>query len=70
MLVAGLGNRNITADSLGPKVGDYVLSTRHIIEELKESSGFDSLFPVASIETGVLGETGIETAEIIKGVAD
>lgn len=69
VLVAGLGNKNITADSLGPKVNRYVLSTRHIIDELKKSAGFEGLFTVASVETGVLGETGIETAEIIKGVA-
>lgn len=69
VLVAGLGNKNITADSLGPKVNNYVLSTRHIMSGLKESSGFEKLFSVASIETGVLGETGIETAEIIKGIA-
>ena len=69
VLIAGLGNKNITADSLGPKVNNYVLSTRHIISNLKESSGFEELFPVSSISTGVLGETGIETAEIIKGIA-
>ncbi len=69
VLVAGLGNKNITADSLGPKVNNYILSTRHIPEELKKASGFENLFSVASIETGVLGETGIETAEIIRGVA-
>ncbi len=69
VLVVGLGNKNITADSLGPKVSRYVFSTRHITAELKKESGFGELFSVASVETGVLGETGIETAEIIKGVA-
>jgi spore protease len=68
ILVAGLGNENITADSLGPRTQDYVLSTRHIIDDLKNTSGFENLFSVSSISTGVLGETGIETAEIIKGV--
>ena len=68
VLVAGLGNKNITADALGPKTNNYVLSTRHIIDELKKSSGFDGLFCVSSVETGVLGETGIETAEIIRGI--
>lgn len=70
VLVAGLGNKNITADSLGPKVNNYILSTRHIVNDLKESSNFKNLFPVASVSTGVLGETGIETAEIIKGVSN
>ena len=69
VLVAGLGNRNITADALGPKTNDYVLSTRHIVDELKSTAGFDGLFCVSCVETGVLGETGIETAEIIKGIA-
>ncbi len=68
VLVAGLGNKNITADSLGPKTNNYVLSTRHIVDELRSSSGLDGLFCVSSVETGVLGETGIESAEIIKGI--
>lgn len=68
VLVAGLGNKNITADSLGPKTSAYVLSTRHIKGELEKESGLENLFSVCSVETGVLGETGIETAEIIKGV--
>ena len=69
VLVAGLGNRNITADSLGPKTNDYVLSTRHIFEELRRASGLEGLFCVSSVETGVLGETGIESAEVIRGIA-
>lgn len=68
ILVAGLGNENITADALGPKTNNYVLSTRHIVDDLKNTSGFENLFSVSTIATGVLGETGIETAEIIKGI--
>lgn len=68
VLVAGLGNKNITADALGPKTNSYILATRHIFDDLKTSSSFENLVPVATITTGVLGETGIETAEIIKGV--
>lgn len=70
VLVAGLGNKNITADSLGPLVNSYVLSTRHILKDLSETSGFENLFNVSTITTGVLGETGIETLEIVKGVVD
>lgn len=70
VLVAGLGNENITADALGPKVNSYVLSTRHILSDLENNSGFDELFSVATITTGVLGETGIETCEIVKGIVD
>ncbi|MBQ7740111.1 MAG: GPR endopeptidase [Eubacterium sp.] len=69
-LVVGLGNKNITADSLGPKTNNYLLSTRHIISELKKTAGFEGLFNLASLVPGVLGETGIESAEIIKGVSN
>ena len=70
VLVAGLGNKNITADALGPKTNSYVLSTRHIVDDLRKNAGLEGLFCVSSINTGVLGETGIETAEVIKGVAN
>lgn len=69
-LVVGIGNTEITADSLGPKVNSYILSTRHITEELKKVFDIDSVSSVASISTGVLGETGIETAEIILGLVE
>ncbi len=68
VLVAGLGNKNITADSLGPKVNGYILATRHLSDS--DESGLGELFSVACVSTGVLGDTGIETAEIIKGVAN
>lgn len=69
VLVAGVGNCNITADALGPKTGEYILSTRHIINDLKKAFGSDNIGCVASVATGVLGNTGIETSEIIKGVS-
>lgn len=68
VLVVGVGNENITADSLGPKTNDYVLATRHILPDLQKSLAADDLFNVATLTTGVLGETGIETAEIVKGI--
>ena len=68
VLVAGLGNKHITADALGPKTNQYVLATRHIVEDLKQNSAMEGLFCVSSVSTGVLGETGIETAEIIRGL--
>ncbi len=70
VLVAGIGNINITADALGPKTQQYILSTRHIIEDFRKIEGFENLFCVSAISTGVLGETGIETAEIISGIAE
>lgn len=70
ILVCGLGNDDITADALGPKCVDNILSTRHIKEEFAKNIGLDSLRAVACIIPGVLGKTGIETIEIIKGVVN
>lgn len=68
ILVAGLGNRNITPDTLGTKVAERILATRHISDYLKRQTGLDSLKNVSVIQPGVLGQTGVETLEIIKGV--
>lgn len=70
VLAVGLGNKKITADSLGPAASSFVLATRHIIRELKNDTGLGELFPVSCIDTGVLADTGIESAEIIKGVVN
>ena len=69
VLVAGLGNEHITADSIGPRVVDRLLVTRHIKtsdKALFASAGFGELSAIAS---GVLGQTGIESAEIIQSLA-
>ena len=68
-LVIGLGNRDITPDALGPKAAEYTLATRHISKELASEIGLDGLRPVAAMAPGVLGQTGIETAEIVSSVA-
>ncbi len=68
ILVAGLGNEEITPDSLGPKTALKVLATRHIRGELARASGLDGLRPVAVMNTGVTGQTGIETGEYILSV--
>lgn len=70
VLVAGIGNKDITPDALGPRCAEGIFSTRHITSELAEEIGLDRLNPVCSLATGVLGQTGIETGEIIKSVAD
>lgn len=70
VLVAGIGNMEITADALGPKTNSYILATRHITDELKKEMGFENLKSVSTVCTGVLGETGIESAELIKGIVD
>ncbi len=68
ILVAGLGNEEITPDSLGPKTGARVLATRHITGEIARATGLDRLRPVAVMNTGVTGQTGIETGEYILSV--
>lgn len=67
VLVVGLGNSKITPDALGPATADGVLATRHITRELAEQIGLDGIKSVAVLTTGVLGQTGIETSEIILG---
>ena len=70
VLTVGLGNRDMTADALGPLFADSVFATRHITRELCESMGFQELRSVASVSPGVLGRTGIESFEIIEGIKE
>ena len=68
VLVVGLGNENITPDALGPKCVSLLFATRHITGEVAKQAGLGSLRAVAAIAPGVLGQTGIETAEIIESL--
>lgn len=70
ILVVGLGNSDITPDALGPAVTSKILATRHLEKELEnETDNFlTSLRRVSAFAGGVLGQTGIETAEIIRAV--
>lgn len=70
VMVAGLGNDEITADALGPMCSSMIFATRHISDELKKDMGLTSLRSVCAVTPGVLGKTGIETSEIIKGLAE
>lgn len=71
VLVAGVGNGEITSDSLGPKTASRIFATRHIGGDLQKKAGFcDELRPVAAVSTGVLGQTGIESGEYIKSICD
>ena len=69
VLVVGLGNWNVTPDALGPLVIDHLFVTRHLYHVMPEvlDEGFRS---VCAIAPGVLGITGIESLEIVKGVVD
>lgn len=69
ILVVGLGNWNITPDALGPKVVEHLLVTRHIKEYIPDQID-ESVRAVCAVAPGVLGITGIETSEIIKGIVD
>jgi spore protease len=67
VLVVGLGNRAMTPDAVGPLAADSVLVTRHLISAMpKHFSGFR---PVAVFRAGVLGTTGVESAEAVRGLA-
>ncbi|MDF2838636.1 MAG: Endopeptidase spore protease Gpr [Evtepia sp.] len=68
VLVAGLGNRDITPDVIGPKTLESVLVTRHLIETVPEH--FGSFRPVSAIATGVMGDTGVESGELIRAVVN
>ena len=71
VLVVGLGNNDITPDALGPQTASKILATRHLKEELKDEDDFlTSLRPVGVLASGVLGQTGIETAELIDGLME
>lgn len=67
VLVAGLGNWNITPDSLGPKVVDRVMVTRHLLEVIPDEVDA-RVRPVCALAPGVLGITGLETLEVLSGV--
>ena len=67
-LVAGLGNCDITPDLLGPKVLDYLIITRHLCAA--GAAPFAEFASVCAVAPGVLGKTGIESAQIVKGICD
>ena len=61
-LVAGLGNRAITPDLVGPLAAERTLVTRHLVEQLPVQ--FGQMRPVCAIAAGVLGTTGVESGEL------
>lgn len=68
VLVAGLGNRAITPDAVGPKVHQNTLVTRHLVRQMPEH--FGALRPVASLAAEVMGVTGVESGELVRAVCE
>lgn len=71
VLIVGLGNRDVTPDALGPYTVDNLFVTRHLIKEYgDEFKTKNHLGNVSAISPGVMGQTGMEASEIIKGIID
>lgn len=71
VLVAGLGNREVTPDALGPRVVDNMMITRHVLKEFgKYAFGEQEVNAVSGIVPGVMAQTGMESQEIIRGVIE
>ena len=69
IMVVGLGNREVTADALGPQAVDNLFITRHIVREYgKAAYNCNKMNLLSALEPGVMAKTGMETAEIVKGV--
>lgn len=68
VLVVGLGNTDITPDAIGPRAAHGIIATRHIDGEYARQNGLEGLRPTAAIAPGVLGQTGMESSEIIASI--
>jgi len=68
VLVVGLGNRAITPDAVGPITAKHTMATKHLVERMPEH--FGNLRRVTVVQTGVLGTTGLESAEVVKAIVD
>ena len=71
MIVVGLGNRDVTADALGPNVVDNLTITRHMVKEYGRAAyNQKKVHMISALVPGVMAKTGMETQEIIKGVVE
>ena len=71
VLVVGLGNRDVTADALGPNVADQLHITRHVVREFgKAAYDKNKVHMISALVPGVMAKTGMETCEIIRGVVE
>ena len=68
VLIVGLGNSDITPDAVGTCATEHIVVTRHLVEKMPEL--FGKLRAVSAVTPGVLGMTGVESGEIIRGVAE
>lgn len=71
ILVVGLGNREVTPDALGPYVADHLAVNRHIVKEYgKYAMGMEHANMISAIVPGVMGQTGMESSEIVRGIVN
>lgn len=64
ILVIGLGNQNVTADSLGPRTAENIYITRHLVQK----NYYEDMIEISALSPGVMAQTGMETSEIIEGM--
>ncbi len=70
VLVAGLGNEDITADAIGPRAVRKITATRHLRRFDSKLYDMVQKCEISALFTGVLGQTGIETVELVRGAAE
>ena len=70
VMVIGLGNRDITPDTLGPLAVKKIFATRHLTQEIISQMGIGPLRPVSALAPGVLGQTGFEVQEILQAISE
>lgn len=71
ILVVGLGNREVTPDALGPYVADHLAVNRHVVKEYgKYAMGMEHANMISAIVPGVMGQTGMESSEIVRGIVN
>ncbi|WMJ88625.1 GPR endopeptidase [Anaerocolumna sp. MB42-C2] len=69
ILIAGLGNREVTPDALGPQVVDNLFVTRHLVKEFGSSFLEENkMGNISAISPGVMAQTGMETSEVLRGI--
>ncbi len=69
VLIAGLGNRQVTSDSLGPRMVECIFVTRHLEQEFGSTFMEENEYgSVSAISPGVMAQTGMEAAEVLEGI--